>query len=183
MDSKAIKQKMQASLDHLHQELKTVRTGRANAALVEGVEVVYYEQTMPIKALANITTPDAKTITIAPWDVNATAPIEKALRDNKNLQLNPLSDGKTIHIQLPPPTSERRQQLVKQVSEIAEEANISLRNIRHDGLKDIQKQLKDKEISENEFETYKKELDQLVQDFSEEVDRVADNKKQEVQEV
>ena len=183
MDSKSVKQKMQAAIDHLHEELKTVRTGRANAALVEGVTVVYYDQTMPIKSLASITTPDAKTITIAPWDANATPVIEKALREDKNLQLNPLSDGKTIHIQLPPPTAERRQQLVKQVSEIAEEANISLRNARHEALKEAQKMHKEKEISENEFDVHKKELDVLVREYSEEVDEIAAHKKQEVQEV
>ncbi|MEX0748447.1 MAG: ribosome recycling factor [Candidatus Saccharimonadales bacterium] len=181
--NKEAKAKMQAAVDHLHEELKTVRTGRANAALVENVDVVYYDQHMPVKALANITTPDAKSITITPWDANSTAAIEKALHEDKNLQLNPLSDGKSIHIQVPPPTADRRQQLVRQVSEIAEETHISLRNARHEALKDAQVQLKAKELSENEFDSIKKDLDALVADFGGEIDKVADAKKQEVVQV
>lgn len=180
---KPVRAKMEATIAHLHDELNTVRTGRANAALVENVDVVYYDQHMPIKALANITTPDAQSITITPWDVNATPAIEKALHEDKNLQLNPLSDGKTIHIQVPPPTAERRQQLVKQVGEIAEEANISLRNARHEALKSAQNQLKEKELSENDFNSFKKQLDQLVSEFSAQIDEIATRKKQEVQEV
>lgn len=183
MDTKDVKNKMQDTLDHFQDELKTVRTGRANAGLIENVDVVYYDQHMPLKALANITTPDAKTITVTPWDPNTVAPIEKALREDKNLQLNPLSDGKVIHIQIPAPTSEHRQQLVKQVGEVAEEAQVSLRNARHDALKEAQKQLKDKEISENEFDAVKNELDELVQEFGNKVTELAEDKKAEVQEV
>ncbi len=181
--NKEVSQKMQATVDHLHEELQTVRTGRANSALVENITVTYYDQSMPIKALANITTPDAKTITIAPWDPNATKPIEKALQEDDNLGLSPVSDGKTIHINVPPPTAERREQLTKQVSEIAENAHVSLRNIRHDALKTYQTQLKNKEISQDEFDKAKKHLDELIQEFTSKVDEATEQKKQEVQTV
>lgn len=180
---KEVKQKMQATIDHLHEQLKTVRTGRANAAMVENVTVTYYEQQMPIKALANITTPDATTITITPWDPNTAGPIEKALQNNEELGLTPVSDGKIIHINVPVPTAERREQLVKQVSGIAEEAHVALRNIRHDALKKHQNQLKEKQISQDEFDQNKKQLDELVQEFGATVDEAAEDKKQEVQTV
>ena len=180
MNEQDVKQNMQNTLDHLHSELSTVRTGRANAALVENITVTYYDQQMPIKALANITTPDAKTINIAPWDPGATSAIEKALQEEKNLGLNPVSDGKAIFINVPPPTEERRQQLVKQVSEIGEQAQVALRNVRHDELKTQQNKLKSKDISEDEFEQAKKRLDELVQEYGASADKAVEDKKQDV---
>lgn len=180
---KDVRDKMQATLDHLHEELQTVRTSRANSAMVENINVTYYDQQMPIKALANITTPDATTITIMPWDPNATGPIEKALQEDDNLGLSPVSDGKTIYINVPPLTSEGREQLIKQVRGIAENAHISLRNIRHEALKQQQNQLKEKQVSEDEFEAAKKRLDELVQEFGEQVEETATNKKQDIQTV
>jgi ribosome recycling factor len=178
-----VRDKMQSTINHLHEQLKTVRTGRANAAMVENITVVYYDQHMPIKALANITTPDATTITIAPWDPNSVEPIEKALRDNPDVDLTPVSDGKTIHINVPTPTEDRREQLVKQVSSLAEDAHVALRNVRHEALKKYQNQLKQKQISQDEFDRAKKQLDELVQEFGNSVDRASEDKKQEVQTV
>ncbi len=180
---KEVEKKMESTLDHLSEELKSVRSGRANAALVENLEVESYGQMMSLKSIASITTPDGKTIVIAPWDVSNTPAVEKAIRDDKNLDLNPLSDGKVIHIQLPPPTAERRQQLAKQVGEIAEEANIAIRNIRHATLRDLQNQLKDKSISEDEFEAGKKDLDKLVAEFNTKIDEMTDKKRQEIEEI
>ncbi|MEX0668350.1 MAG: ribosome recycling factor [Candidatus Saccharimonadales bacterium] len=174
---------MESALEYFSEELKSVRSGRANAALVENLEVECYGQNMALKAVASITTPDGKTIVIAPWDINNTPAVERAIRDDKNLDLNPISDGKVIHIQLPPPTAERRQQLAKQVNEIAEEANIAIRNIRHEALKNLQNQLKDKEISEDDFESGKKNLDKLIADFSDKIDGIAEHKRKEIEEI
>jgi len=178
---KDAKQKMQAALDYLEEDLHTVRTGRANTALVENLTVTFYEQDMPLKALANITAPDGKSLTITPWDPNATPVIEKALLEDKNLGLNPLSDGKVIHIQVPAPTAERREQLVKQVGEKAEAAHISLRNARHEILKTAQSQVKDKSMSEDEFERIKKDLDAMIAEYGSEVDKIIENKKTEIE--
>ncbi len=180
MNEQDVKQKMQNTLDYLSSELATVRTGRANAALVENISVTYYDQQMPIKALANITTPDAKTINIAPWDPGAVSSIERALHEDKNLGLNPISDGKALFINVPPPTEERRKQLVKQVNEMGEQAQVSLRNIRHDELKTHQNKLKSKEISEDEFERTKKRLDELVQEYGLTAEQAVEDKKQDV---
>lgn len=174
------KAKMQAAIDYLESDLHTVRTGRANAALVENLSVTYFDQEMPVKALANINTPDGKTISIMPWDPNATAAIEKAILDNKELGLNPVSDGKVIHINVPAPTEERRQQLIKQVGEKAEAAHVALRNARHDALKSAQDEVKDKTMSEDEFERIKKDLDRLIADFGQQVDDMVETKKQEI---
>lgn len=180
MDSAEIKNRMQAAVDHLQEELQSVRTGRANTALVENVSVKHYGQSMPLKSLANITAPDAKSIVIAPWDPSAIDAIEKAISEDPNLGLTPTSDGKAVYINVPPLTEERRQQMVKQVSDIAEQAHVSLRNIRHDALKNLQNQLKDKAISEDEFEDGKKQLDTFVQDFGAQVDTISGDKKQDV---
>lgn len=173
----------QAALDHLTGDLQTVRTGRANGAMVENIDVVYFEQHMPLKALANITTPDATSITITPWDANSTSAIEKALREAKNLDATPASDGRVIHLNIPPPTAERRQQLIKQIGEKAEASHISLRNARHEALKDAQEQLKAKQISEDQFDLIKKDLDELVRDFGQRVDEAAKNKQHEIEEI
>lgn len=178
-----VKQRMQAALDHLQSEMASVRTGRANAALVESVSVACYGQEMPLKSLANITTPDAKTISIAPWDPSVVGAIEKALHDDPNLDLNPQSDGKVIYINVPPLTEERREQLVKQVGQLGEQAHISLRNVRRDELKSLQLQQKDKSISEDEFERSKKRLDELVSEYGQEVDEAVAQKQSEVRSV
>lgn len=183
MDSGAVRGKMQSALDHLSEELQTLRSGRASTGLVENIQVMHYGQSLPLKALANITAPDAQTIIVAPWDPSATSAVEKAITEDKNLDLTPTSDGKTIYINIPPPTEERRQQLVKQVGEIAEQAHVSLRNIRHEALKDQQTQLKNKQISEDEFEQNKQQLDDLVGEFGSRVDEMSREKKQDIETV
>src|SRR5689334_16535112 len=111
------KPKMERSFEHLLDEFKQIRTGRASASLVEDVKVSVYEQDMALKQIAQISTPDAKSISITPWDQTNVAAIEKALREDQSLGLNPVNDGKTVHVNVPPLTQERREQMVKQLSD------------------------------------------------------------------
>jgi ribosome recycling factor len=139
-------QEAQAAMDkavaHLAQELLRVRTGKANPALLEGVFVEAYGSNMPLNAVANITTPDARTLIIQPWDKSTLRAIETAII-NSNLGLNPGNDGDIIRISLPPLTEERRKDLVKMAKQMAEEAKVSIRNARRDANERIKKMVKD----------------------------------------
>jgi ribosome recycling factor len=133
---------MDKAVAHLAQELLRVRTGKANPALLEGIFVEAYGSNMPLNAVANITTPDARTLVIQPWDKTTLRTIETAII-NSNLGLNPGNDGDIIRISLPPLTEERRRDLVKMAKQMAEEAKVSIRNARRDGNERIKKMVKD----------------------------------------
>ena len=134
---KQAQQKFNDSIDHLNSELTGVRTGRASAGLVDTIKVEVYGQSMPLKSVATITTPDAKTIQIQPWDQSNLSFIEKAISENQNLGLTPNNDGRVIRVNIPPLNEETRTQLTKVCKEKAESANISMRNARHEVLSGI----------------------------------------------
>jgi ribosome recycling factor len=174
---------MKKTEEHLSEELKSVRTGRASPSLVEGVQVSLYGQSMPLKQVANISASDAKTLTVSPWDPSAAAAIEKAIREDSKLDLNPVTDGKTIHIPIPPLTQERREQIVKQVNDKAEQAHIALRNIRHEILNDAKGLQKNKQVSEDDYHNVEKQLDAQLESFRAQIDQLADEKRKEIQEL
>ena len=175
--------RMQKTLEHLTEELKSIRTGRANPALVEDVQVTVYEQTMVLKQLANISAPDAKSLAISPWDPNAADAIEKAIREDSKLDLNPTRDGKTIHVNIPPLTQERREQIAKQVNEKLEQAHIALRNIRHEILNEAKQLQKEKQISEDDYHTLDRQLLTKLETFQAQTDEAVEKKRQEILEV
>lgn len=174
---------MQNALDFMIEDFKTVRTGRANAAMVEDLDVLHYGQHMPLKALAGISTPDGKTISIQAWDQTAVSAIEKAITDAKDLNLNPVSDGRMIHINVPPMTEERRQQMAKLLNEKVENANIALRNARHEALNEGKKLLKAKEIAEDEQARLEKHVEESMKEYKEKVEDAAKAKKEEIMQV
>lgn len=176
------KQKMQKSLEHFTEELKTIHTGRATPSLVEKIEVSYYETSTPIIQLAAITVPDPKTIVIQPWDKNVIADIEKALRTS-DLGFGLSNDGNLIRINLPQLTEEVRQKLVKVVHDNAEGAKISMRNIRHEIWNTIQDLEKEKKISEDEKYSAKEQLDKMIEDFEKQVEEIMKNKEREITEI
>lgn len=141
--------KMQKALEAITREFTTIRTGRASSALVEGVRVDYYGTPTPLKQLANISTPEAKLLTIQPWDVNLLGEIEKALM-KADLGLTPMNDGKLIRIAIPPLSTERREELTKVAHKMAEEGRVSIRTIRHGAKEQIEKLFKDKQIAEDD---------------------------------
>lgn len=172
--------KMQKTLEHLSGELNSIRTGRASTSLVENLTITVYEQEMTIKQVANISTPDAKSIAISPWDPSNTAAIEKAIRDESKLDLNPVSDGKNIHINIPPLTQESRELIAKQVNEKVEQALIALRNIRHEVLNEAKRMQLAKDIGEDEYHRAEKQVTEELDKTRAEIEAAAEQKRQEI---
>lgn len=141
--------RMDKVLVDLHHEMSHIRTGRASIGLLDSVRVDYYGSPVPLNQVAQLHVPEPAMITVQPWDASTIGAIEKAIR-NSDLGLNPSNDGKLIRIPIPPLTEERRRDLAKKLSHIAEERRVSMRNVRRDANEDLKKLLKDKIISEDE---------------------------------
>ena len=170
-------QNMDKNIQALKGELAKVRTGRASTALVDTVQVDYYGSNVPLTQVANVTTPDARTIQIAPWEAGMVGAIEKAILA-ANIGLTPQNDGKVVRIPLPAMTEERRKEMVKLVKKMGEETKVAVRNHRRDGNEEIKKQAKT--ISEDEA---KKSMDQIQKKTDEkivEVDKIVAGKEKEI---
>lgn len=172
---------MKKAVETLKREFQTVRTGRANPALLDRVEVEYYGSPQSMKNVANITVPDARTLVIAPYEKSLLKEIEKAIT-NSGLGLTPNSDGAVIRIVIPTLTEERRKDLTKLVRKYAEESRVSIRNIRG-GARDDLKKMKGKEVSEDELKRQEENLQKLTDKYVKEVDKLSDLKEAEVMEV
>lgn len=133
---------MKKAIDHLESELVKIRAGKANAQMLDGINVEYYGTPTPLSQVANITTPDARTIALQPWEKNMMGPIEKAIMAS-NIGLNPQNDGTFIRLFLPPLTEERRKELVKRVNNEGEQAKVAVRSIRRDQIEQVKKLQKD----------------------------------------
>jgi len=173
------KGKMAKALEYLHEEFGKLQTGRANAALVEGVMVDSYGAKMPLKGMANITIPESDQIAIQPWNRDQLVNIEKAITD-ANLGFTPQNDGAMIRIILPNLTEERRKDLVKLVNKYAEDSRISIRNSRHEALSAMKELEKAKEVSEDELRGKEKELQVIVDDFNKEVETTSKHKETDI---
>jgi ribosome recycling factor len=174
---------MEKALEHLKEELGSLRTGRASTLLVENIPVEVYGLTQPLKAVASIGTPDARTIAITPWDKNAVAPIEKAIRDTSSLGLSPSNDGRVIRLSIPALTEERRKDLVKSAGTKVEECRIALRNVRHDVLKEVQRMLKDKLVQRDDEVFAELELNKKIDQFQRRIEELEASKAKEIMEV
>lgn len=144
-----VQDQMQKTVESTQRAFNTIRTGRANASLLDRIMVEYYGMETPLKSLATISTPDATTIAIQPFDRTSMGAIEKAI-SLSDVGLTPSNDGQTIRLNIPPLTSDRRKELVKSVAKLAEEGKVAIRNIRRDAIDAIRKQEKSHEISEDE---------------------------------
>lgn len=173
------KEKMENAMMYLREEFGKLQTGRANAALVEGLEVEVFGSTMPLKGLASISIPESNQIAIQPWNRDHLPNIEKAIIE-ANLGLNPSNDGLAIRLIIPPLTEERRKDLVKLVNKYAEDARVSIRNARHEALKKLEAMEKNKEISEDELSGKEKSLQSEVDDFNARVEESAKNKEKDI---
>jgi len=174
--------KMKKTLDALRNHLGSIRTGRASPALVEHLHVEYYGSEMPLNQLANVSVPEARMLVIQPWDKGAMKPIEKAIQ-NSDLGLNPNNDGQVIRLAIPALTEQRRKDLVKLVKKEVEEQKVSLRNVRRDALNELKKLEQDKQISENEHKRAQAEFEQLMSQYTKQLDQLGQTKEQEVLEV
>lgn len=167
------------AVEHLKSELKTLRTGRASSQLVEHLEVEYYGAKTPLIQIAQIAVPEPRSITIQPYDKNALKDIEKAVQTS-NLGINPINDGTYIRLNIPQMTEERRKELVKVVSQMVERARVTIRNIREELWKEIQREEKEGEISEDDKISAKEDMQKMVDKHNEEIKRLAEAKESEV---
>lgn len=174
-----VRHKMAKALEVTKREFQNMRTGRASIALVEGVQVDYYDTPTPLKGLANISTPDPKTIAIQPWDPSVIGEVEKAIL-KAGLGLTPVNDGKVIRMQIPPLTEERRADLTKLVRKVAEEGRVSVRNARHEGVEHVKKLEKARTIPEDLSHSTQKEIQKTTDSFIEQVDESLKRKESEI---
>jgi ribosome recycling factor len=164
-----IKEHMQKTVDATQRSFNTIRTGRANVSLLDRVVVEYYGTETALKSLANISTPDATTIVIQPYDKGSMAQIEKAITMS-DLGLTPNNDGQVIRLNIPPLTSERRQELVKMAGKLAEEGRVGIRNIRRDAIDAVRKQEKNSEISEDESRDLQEQIQKTTDEYTKKID-------------
>ena len=168
--------KMHKAIEAFENNLSVLRTGRANPGILKKVLVDYYGSTMPIDQVASITTPDARTLVITPWDRGALNPIEKAIRDS-DLGLNPNNKGDTIFISLPMLTEERRKDLVKNAKNYAEEARIAVRNLRKHALDEVKKV---EGLGEDDIKRGEADVQKITDEYIAKVDSVFQKKEQEI---
>ena len=179
LDTKEYEVKMQKSAAAYESELNTVRVGRANAAVLDKVTVDYYGTPTQINAMAQISIPDARTMTIQPWDASTLKSIEKAILAS-DLGLNPQNDGKLLRITFPMLTEDRRKELTKQVSKMGEDAKVAIRNIRRDAndkIKDLQKK---SEMTEDEQKVSEKAIQDLTDKYIKEIDNITAKKSKDI---
>ena len=175
-------EKMEKAIEHVQGQFTTVRTGRANPALVEKLSVEYYGAMCPVQQLASFQIPDARTLVVKPHDRGSLNVIEKAIRDS-DLGLSPTNDGTVIRVNFPALTEERRKEYVKVVKNMAEDGRVALRNIRRDARKALESAEKNGEISKDELERAEKELEKVTHDHVDTIDKAFVRKEQELLEV
>lgn len=179
---KEFKNRMIKTAEVLSTQFDTVRAGRANAAVLDQIEVDYYGSPTPIRQIASISSPDARTLLIQPWDGSTLKLIEKAILTSE-LGINPQNDGRVIRLVFPQLTEERRKELAKQVRKYGEEAKVAVRNIRRDAMEKFKAQKKKSEITEDDLKIIEKDLQKLTDDYIKEVERIADEKEKELMEI
>jgi ribosome recycling factor len=175
--------KMDKALAHLEDELNSLRTGRASVGMVDGVTVDYFGTPQPLKAVASITTPDAKSIAITPWDRSMLQVIEKAIRDDQRLGLNPNNDGSVIRLNIPAMTEDRRRDIIKILGQKVEECRIALRNIRHEALDEVKKLEKSKQATQDDLKFAETELNKKIDQYQAKIEIIQASKEKEIMEV
>ena len=174
------KVKFQGAAAHFHEDLKGVRTGRASASMLDGVMVKAYGAEMPLIQVGNVTTPEGQLIQITPFDPSTIQAISSAIRDNPSLGLNPSDDGRIVRVPIPPLTEDRRREYVRLVSGKLEDCMVSLRNVRHDAIKDIDQAKKDKAVGEDDAKRLEKQVDDAMNAAKSEVEASAKAKEAEI---
>lgn len=175
-------EKMKKCLAATEREFSAVRAGRANASILDRITVDYYGSATPINQLAQISTPEARMLVITPWDASCTKEIEKAIMAS-DIGINPQNDGKTIRLAFPQPTEERRKELSKQVSRLAEDGKVAVRNVRRDAMDKIKAMKKNSEMTEDEQKISEKEVQDLSDKYVKNLDAMAAEKTKEIMSV
>ena len=179
VDFKEFERKMGKAVDHLLEEFGAVRAGRANAKVLDRITVEYYGSETALAGVASISSPDARTLVIQPWDTKLLKDIEKAILVS-DLGINPQNDGRVIRLIFPQLTEERRKELTKQVKKYAEDAKVAMRNIRRDGMDYVKKLKKNSEITEDEQKKAEKDLQDMLDKYIKKVDEVLAAKEKEL---
>ena len=179
VDFKEYGRKMERTLDHLDEEFGAVRAGRANPKVLDRITVEYYGSETPLNGVATISSPDARSLVIQPWDTSLLKEIQKAILAS-DLGINPQNDGKVIRLVFPQLTEERRRDLTKQVKKYAEDAKVAMRNIRRDGMDYVKKLKKDSQITEDEQKKAEKDLQDLLDKYIKKVDEALAAKEKEL---
>jgi len=180
------KERMAKSVEHFHAESRGIRTGRASSGLVDNIRVDYYGTKTPLNQLASVSVPEPRQLMVKPFDVNAVKDIEKAILAS-DLGLNPSIDGKALRISIPPLSEEQRMKLVSRVKSLAEEARVSMRNVRRDVLKEVETAQKDKgrsvSVTEDDVRQAKDEIQALLKSQEAAVDEYLDSKSKDIMDV
>lgn len=173
-------QKLKASVEHFSEDLKKLRTGRAHPSMLDGVMAEAYGTPMPLNQLATISAPEPQLIQITPFDPAILQSISTAIRDNHSLGMNPSDDGRIVRVPIPPLTTERRQEIVKQLNAKMEDCFIAQRSIRRDVMTDLDEAKKDKDISEDEHKRLTKQIDDLMTRYKMNVEELSRSKEAEI---
>ena len=182
MDYTNLKERMEKSIGAFKEKLSEIRAGRANPAILNKVKIDYYGTPTPINQVAGVSVPEARLIVIQPWDVSVLKNIEKAILAS-DIGLNPNNDGKVIRLAFPELTEERRKDLAKEIRKIAEEAKVSIRAIRRDGIDEAKAKQKNSEITEDELKSAETEIQKITDKYIDEIDKILADKEKEIMSV
>lgn len=177
--TKEAKSRMESAIEDVRRKLGTVRTGRASVSLLDNITVEYFGTPTPLTQVANVSAPEPQLLTVQPWDPTVLGTIEKAIQAS-DLGINPSNDGRVIRIPIPPLTQERRKQLAKVVSNIAEEHRTAVRNLRREANERLKKLLKDKKITEDEEKNGLEDVQKLTDSYIEKINELAKTKESEI---
>lgn len=182
VDLTAAERRMQGAMESLRREFASIRTGRASPNILDRVEVEAYGTRMPLNTVANVSVPEARLLTVTPFDPSTSKDIERAI-ENADIGLNPQNDGKIIRLPIPELTEERRKEMVKRARGMAEDTRVSVRNVRRDEIRDISELTKEGEISEDEERRAEEELQKLTNKYVSRIDEALSDKESELSEV
>jgi ribosome recycling factor len=182
IDLSAAERRMRGAVESVKHNFATIRTGRANPSLLDRIEVEAYGSRMPLRSVANVGAPEPRLLTVTPFDPNTLKNIERAIADS-DIGLNPQNDGRIIRLPIPELTEERRRELIRVARHMAEEARVSVRNVRRDEMKDVHELRKEGEISQDDEHRAEEELQKLTNDYIKRIDSVLADKESELLEV
>lgn len=175
-------ERMQRRIDHLSDEYKSIRAGRANPAVLDKVFVDYYSTPTPINQLAAVSVTEARTLTIQPWDPSVLRMVEKAIMMS-DIGINPQNDGKVIRLIFPPLTEDKRKEIAKEISSMAEDCKVQIRNVRRDTIEKLKAMKKSGELTEDDLKQGEKKVQESTDKFIKNVDSLSDKKKKEIMEI
>ncbi len=175
-------ERMQRRIDHLVEEFKSIRAGRANPAVLDKVTVDYYGVPTPINQLSSISVPEARTLVIQPYDASSLKSIEKAIQMS-DVGINPQNDGKILRLIFPPLTEDKRKEIAKDIAHIAEDSKVQIRNVRRDTVEKLKKMKKNGDLTEDDLKDGEKKVQKSTDNFIKEIDAITDKKKKEIMEI